>query len=56
MLGRTYLANEKAEYALNKMHGYSMTPRRPLLPLGQVEGDRFMAILEEVLRIESTLA
>jgi hypothetical protein len=38
------------------MHGYSITPRRPLLPLGKAEGDRFMAVLEEVLRIESTLA
>lgn len=49
-------ANEDAEYALNKVHGYSITPRRPLLPLGKREGDRFMAVLEEVLRIESTLA
>jgi 4-hydroxy-2-oxoglutarate aldolase len=49
-------ANENAEYALHKMHGYSIAPRRPLLPFGQPEGDKFMAVLEEVLRIESTLA
>jgi 4-hydroxy-2-oxoglutarate aldolase len=49
-------ANGNAEYALHKMHGYSITPRRPLLPLVQPEGDKFMAVLEEVLRIESTLA
>jgi len=53
---RPMTANENVEYALHKMHGYSITPRRPLLPLGQAEGDRFMAVLEEVLRIESTLA
>jgi len=44
------------KYALHRMHGYSITPRRPLLPLRQQEGDRFMAVLEDVLRIESTLA
>jgi 4-hydroxy-2-oxoglutarate aldolase len=53
---RLSTANENVEYALHKMHDYSITPRRPLLPLGQAEGDRFMAVLEEVLRIESTLA
>jgi L-threo-3-deoxy-hexylosonate aldolase len=49
-------ADENVEYALHRMHGYSITPRRPLLPLRQQEGDRFMAVLEDVLRIESTLA
>jgi 4-hydroxy-2-oxoglutarate aldolase len=49
-------ANKNVEYALHKMHGYSKAPRRPLLPLGQTEGDTFMAVLEEVLRIEATLA
>lgn len=53
---RLSTANRNVEYALHKMHGYSITPRRPLLPLGKAEGDRFMAVLEEVLRIESTLA
>ncbi|KAL3455153.1 putative dihydrodipicolinate synthase [Aspergillus heterothallicus] len=40
------------KYALNKMHGFGAAPRRPLLPLGQAEGEDFMLALRELLELE----
>ena len=44
------------EYALHKMHGYGVAPRRPLLPLKETEGEAFMVALQELLEVESGLA
>lgn len=44
-----------SEYALNKMHGYGIAPRRPLLPLKDVEGEQFIMALEEMLQLERKL-
>jgi 4-hydroxy-2-oxoglutarate aldolase len=44
------------EYALNKMHGYGIAPRRPLLPLKEKEGANFMSALQELLEVEGNLA
>ena len=41
-----------AEYALNKLHGYGDAPRLPLCPLSEVDGERFMGILEPALAWE----
>jgi len=38
------------------MHGYGIAPRRPLLPLGEAEGEAFMEVLADVLKIEAKLA
>ncbi|KAJ5389409.1 dihydrodipicolinate synthase [Penicillium cataractarum] len=43
------------KYALNKMHGYGIAPRRPLLPLKNAEGEQFMTALEEMLQLERKL-
>ncbi|KAJ5263747.1 dihydrodipicolinate synthase [Penicillium angulare] len=43
------------KYALNKMHGYGIAPRRPLLPLKNTEGEQFMIVLEEMLQLERKL-
>ncbi|OJJ46427.1 hypothetical protein ASPZODRAFT_159359 [Penicilliopsis zonata CBS 506.65] len=42
------------KYALHEMHGYSIYPRRPLLPLRAEEGEEFMQALEELLVVEKT--
>ncbi|TVY81070.1 L-threo-3-deoxy-hexylosonate aldolase [Lachnellula suecica] len=44
------------KYALNKMHGYGAAPRRPLLPLKEKEGLKFMEALKELLELEASLA
>ncbi|KAJ5118184.1 dihydrodipicolinate synthase [Penicillium atrosanguineum] len=43
------------KYALNKIHGYGAAPRKPLLPLGQSEGENFLEVIEEMLRLERKL-
>ncbi|KAJ5585152.1 dihydrodipicolinate synthase [Penicillium hispanicum] len=43
------------KYALNKIHGYGIAPRRPLLPLKTPEGEQFMAVLDEMLQLERKL-
>lgn len=43
------------EYALNKLHGYSPNPRRPLLPLKNEEGTKFMDVMKELLELEDQL-
>jgi 4-hydroxy-2-oxoglutarate aldolase len=48
--------NWTAEYALNKMHGYSIAPRKPLLPLKESEGQDFMSALHELLELEARYA
>lgn len=42
-----------AEYALNKLHGYGVAPRKPLLPLKKLEGEAFMDILREMIDLEA---
>ncbi|KAJ5634705.1 dihydrodipicolinate synthase [Penicillium herquei] len=41
------------KYALNKMHGYGIAPRKPLLPLNESEGEKFMEVLKEMLELEN---
>jgi 4-hydroxy-2-oxoglutarate aldolase len=43
------------EYALNKIHGYGVAPRKPLLPLKEKEGEEFMGALSELLELEAGL-
>ncbi|KAJ5150905.1 dihydrodipicolinate synthase [Penicillium canariense] len=43
------------KYALNKIYGYGIAPRKPLLPLEQSEGERFMEALEKMLQLERKL-
>ncbi|KAJ6128841.1 hypothetical protein N7471_010058 [Penicillium samsonianum] len=43
------------KYALHKLHGYGIAPRKPLLPLREAEGDEFMNALDEALRLECEL-
>ena len=38
------------------MHGYGIAPRRPLLPLKEKEGEKFMQALKELLEVEKKLA
>ncbi|KAL2824978.1 putative dihydrodipicolinate synthase [Aspergillus pseudoustus] len=40
------------KYALKKMHGFGASPRRPLLPLPQAEGEQFMLALQDLLELE----
>jgi L-threo-3-deoxy-hexylosonate aldolase len=40
---------------LNKLHGYGIAPRKPLLPLKEGEGEVFMDALEEAMRLECQL-
>ena len=44
------------EYVLNKVHGYGMDPRRPLLPLGENEGEEFLGALGELLEVEREMS
>ncbi|EED24627.1 dihydrodipicolinate synthase, putative [Talaromyces stipitatus ATCC 10500] len=41
------------KYALHKMHGYGMAPRKPLLPLKESEGQDFMNALRELIDLEA---
>ncbi|KAJ5728795.1 dihydrodipicolinate synthase [Penicillium malachiteum] len=41
------------KYVLNKMHGYGIAPRKPLLPLNESEGEKFMEVLKEMLELEN---
>ena len=41
------------EYALNKLHGYGIAPRKPLLPLKVPEGEAFMKILGDMIDLEA---
>ncbi|KAJ6072898.1 hypothetical protein N7467_010983 [Penicillium canescens] len=43
------------KYALNKLHGYGIAPRKPLLPLKEGEGEDFMGALDEAMRLEYEL-
>lgn len=38
------------------MHEYGLAPRKPLLPLGHEEGEKFMQVLKPVLELEASLA
>lgn len=42
-----------AEFALYKLHGYGVAPRKPLLPLKESEGEAFMEILREMIELEA---
>ncbi|PYI03539.1 putative dihydrodipicolinate synthase [Aspergillus sclerotiicarbonarius CBS 121057] len=44
------------KYALNKIHGYGKDPRKPLLPLGEAEGEAFMDGLKELLELEREMS
>ncbi|KAK4862271.1 hypothetical protein LT330_003409 [Penicillium expansum] len=55
ILARADVAAVPGEYALNKLHGYGIAPRKPLLPLGEAEGDEFMKALDEAMRLECEL-
>jgi len=44
------------KYALNKLYGYGVAPRRPLLPLKEEEGEKYMLVLRELLDMEAELA
>lgn len=35
------------------MHGYGMVPRRPLLRLGEAEGEKLMAEFNEMIQLEA---
>ncbi|PCG89598.1 Aldolase-type TIM barrel [Penicillium occitanis (nom. inval.)] len=41
------------KFALNKLHGYGVAPRKPLLPLKESEGEAFMDILREMIDLEA---
>ncbi|ORY35345.1 putative dihydrodipicolinate synthase [Naematelia encephala] len=41
------------KYALGKLHGFGIAPRRPLLPLGEKEGEAFMDILQPLVALEA---
>ncbi|KAH8698689.1 putative dihydrodipicolinate synthase [Talaromyces proteolyticus] len=43
------------KYALNKIHGYGVAPRRPLLPFNETDGDTFMETLRELFELEAEL-
>ncbi|KAJ5937798.1 hypothetical protein N7454_004140 [Penicillium verhagenii] len=43
------------KYALNKMYGYGIAPRKPLLPLKEAEGEFFMAALGEMVQLENEI-
>lgn len=43
------------EYALHKVKGYGVAPRRPLLPLKESEGENFMLALRELFELEAEL-
>jgi L-threo-3-deoxy-hexylosonate aldolase len=45
-----------AEYALNKLYGYGIAPRKPLLPLKEAEGEAFMEIQREMIDLEAEYA
>ncbi|KAH8682140.1 putative dihydrodipicolinate synthase [Xylariales sp. PMI_506] len=44
------------KYVLNKVHGYSIAPRRPLLPLKSEDGEKLMAQFKEMLDLEAEYA
>ncbi|PWN21448.1 putative dihydrodipicolinate synthase [Microstroma glucosiphilum] len=44
------------KYALARIHGTSPFPRRPLLPLGDQDGEAFWAKLVEMMDLEASLA
>jgi 4-hydroxy-2-oxoglutarate aldolase len=46
------LADACLEFILNRMHGYGTAPRRPLLPLGEKEGDNLLRQFREMLDLE----
>lgn len=50
-----YLITLSPEYILSIRHGYSVKPRRPLLPLDEEAGKHFLAKLQPVLAIEDRL-
>ncbi|KAK1675858.1 putative dihydrodipicolinate synthase [Colletotrichum godetiae] len=41
------------KYVLHKLHGYGIDPRRPLLKLGEAEGERLMSQFEEMIQLEA---
>ncbi|KAH9826520.1 Dihydrodipicolinate synthetase [Teratosphaeria destructans] len=43
------------KYVLHKLHGYSLAPRRPLLPPREEEGEKFFAALGELLELETQI-
>ncbi|ODN78874.1 hypothetical protein L202_04410 [Cryptococcus amylolentus CBS 6039] len=43
------------QYALNKLHGCSPYPRRPLLPLAEEEGEAFLKILQPMLELDAEM-
>lgn len=40
---------------MHKLNGYGVAPRRPLLPLGEREGEVFMEVLKELMVLEAEL-
>ncbi|KAG4411813.1 hypothetical protein IFR04_015058 [Cadophora malorum] len=43
------------KYALNKIKGYGIAPRKPLLPLKDAEGEVLMRALQELFELEAEL-
>jgi 4-hydroxy-2-oxoglutarate aldolase len=43
----------RVEYVLNKLHGFGIAPRRPLLPLDDEEGEKLMASFAEMIALEN---
>ncbi|KAL2204265.1 putative dihydrodipicolinate synthase [Sarocladium strictum] len=41
------------KYVLHKLHGYGKGPRRPLLPLGETEGEQLMCQFGPMIELES---
>ncbi|EQB46066.1 dihydrodipicolinate synthetase [Colletotrichum gloeosporioides Cg-14] len=41
------------KYVLHKLHGYGMDPRRPLLRLGEAEGEQLMSQFKEMIELEA---
>ncbi|KAI1340974.1 putative dihydrodipicolinate synthase [Xylariaceae sp. FL0016] len=44
------------KYVLHKLHGFGKAPRRPLLPLREMEGERLMDVFGDMLRLEAEVA
>ncbi|WWD19799.1 hypothetical protein CI109_104263 [Kwoniella shandongensis] len=43
------------KYVLHRLHGYSLAPRRPLLPLSAEEGEKVMMTFKPMLDLEASL-
>ncbi|KAH7417965.1 hypothetical protein BKA64DRAFT_635125 [Cadophora sp. MPI-SDFR-AT-0126] len=54
-LSRTGTCIRRIKYALDKMKGYGIAPRKPLLPLRKTEGEECMEALKDLFGLEAGL-